>query len=386
MIALLILFLLSNTLLDAETTQSTDNYLFRQITIKEGLSQSSILAILQDQEGFMWFGTGNGLNKFDGYNFTVYINDPYDSTSISDNEIASIYEDSEGYIWIGTIKGILNKFDRTTETFKHFNLDYNKNFKSVLKESYTSYPVTFVRNNDYSVTSISEDKNGNLWVGTWGNGLFRFNKKTNKTEHFYNDPTDPNSLSYNRVSKLITDKDGIIWIGTFGGGLNKLVHDKNTDRYDFFRYEESISDISLSSNDIITVFEDNESNIWIGTYNGGLNKLDKSQKKLPDDKTKFVRYFKKDTNSTNSIMTIIENEEDLWLGTLGAGLISFNPGTNSYMIFKHDPLNDNSLPDNEVVALGKDVSGIIWIGTSLGRGVTKLQTNKRKFRTHRTST
>ncbi len=380
MIVLLILFLISNTLLVAETTQSADNYLFRQITIKEGLSQSSILAILQDKKGFMWFGTGNGLNKFDGYTFTVYLNDPYDSTSISDNEITSIYEDKDGYIWIGTINGVLNKFDRTTETFKHFNLAYEKNFKSILNESYTSYPVSFVRNNDYSMTSICGDEKGNLWIGTWGNGLFRFDKKTNYSEHFYNDPANPNSLSYNRVSKIITDKNGILWVGTYGGGLNKIVINENTDEYSFVCYKEDKSDSSLSCNDIITVFEDSESNIWIGTYNGGLDELDKSQKNLLPDEAKFVHYFRKNDNNTNSIMTIIEDKENLWLGTLGGGLISFDPRTNSYMIFKHDPLNDNSLPDNEVVVLGKDISGIIWIGTSLGRGVTKLQTNERKFK------
>ena len=380
MLILLILFLVSNTLFAIGPTQSTDNYLFRQITIKEGLSQSSILAILQDKKGFMWFGTGNGLNKYDGYNFTVYLNDPYDSTSISDNEITSIYEDKEGYIWIGTINGILNKFDRETETFRHFKLKYDKNFKSILNESYTSYPVTFVRNNDYSITSISGDENGNLWIGTWGNGLFRFDKRTNLSEHFYNNPSNPNSLSYNRISKVIVDKNGTVWIGTYGGGLNKTVYDKRRDKYSFVCYKEGKSNNSLSGNDIITLFEDSKSNIWIGTYTKGLDKLDKDKKNLQPEDAKFVRYFNANRSSANSIMTIIENDNNLWLGTLGSGLISFNPYTNSYMIFKHDPSNENSLPDNEVVALGRDVSGIIWIGTSLGTGVTKLQTNKRKFK------
>jgi ligand-binding sensor domain-containing protein/two-component sensor histidine kinase len=357
-----------------------DDYLFRQITIKEGLSQSSILAILQDKKGFMWFGTGNGLNKFDGYNFTVYLNDPYDSTSISDNGITSLYQDKEGYIWIGTINGILNKFDRTTETFKHYNLDYDKNFKSSLKENYTSYPVTFVRNNDYTITSISEDANHNLWIGTWGNGLFRFDKKTDYSEHFYNNPDNPNSLSHNRISKIISDKNGTIWIGTYGGGLDKIITKKNANGYRFVCYKEGKSNSSLSRNYITTVFEDSESNIWIGTYDKGLNKLDKYQKNLSPNKAKFVRYFNLNKNNTNSIMAIIEDDENLWLGTLGGGLISFDPRMNTYMTFKHDPMSDNSLPDNEVVALGKDASGIIWIGTSLGSGVTKLQTNKRKFK------
>ena len=387
MIVLLILLLLSNTLSAADTPQSTDNYLFRQITIKEGLSQSSILAIIQDKKGFMWFGTGNGLNKFDGYNFTVYINDPYDSTSVSDNEITSIYEDNEGYIWVGTTKGIINKFDQTNETFKHYNLKYDQNFKSVLKENYTSYPVSFVRYDNNSITSISGDKEGNLWVGTWGNGLFRLDKETGHQQHFYSNPNNLHSLSYNRISKIITDKYGITWVGTYGGGLNKIEANqskKNKYDYSFVCFKESKKDHSLSSNNIITVFEDRNGNIWIGTYNGGLSKLERSQKNLPADKIKFVRYLK--TNDklskalSKSIMTIIEDEKKLWLGTLGGGLINFDPFTNTSMTLKHEPMNDNSLPDNDVVALGKDISGVIWIGTSLGRGVTQLQLNKKKFK------
>src|SRR3990170_2215497 len=102
------------------------------------------------------------------------------------------------------------------------------------------------------------------------------------------------------------------------------------------------------------------------------------------DKVKFVRYLK--TNDklskvlTKSIMTIIEDEKKLWLGTLGGGLINFDPFTKTFITLKHEPMNDNSLPDNDVIALGKDISGVIWIGTSLGRGVTQLQLNKKKFK------
>lgn len=382
MVVILILILLSR-LLAAAVTPSINDYIFKQITIKEGLSQSSILAIIQDREGFMWFGTGNGLNKFDGYTFTVYINDPYNPASISDNEISAIYEDTEGYIWIGTIKGKLNKFNRVNETFEQYDLQYDRDFKSNLKESYTSYPISFVRNDDISITSISADKNGNLLVGTWGNGLFRFDKETGYSEHFYNEPNNPQSLSYNRVTKILTDKEGIVWIGTYGGGLNKLITDKNKSSYSFLHFKENKSINSLSCNEVISIFEDKQENIWIGTYKGGLNKLDKSQRNKSPENIKFVRYHT-DRNLNKvpqgSVLTIIEDErENLWLGTLGNGLINLNPNTSSFTVFKHDPLNPNSLPDNDVVALGKDKSGIIWIGTSLGRGITKLQINKRKF-------
>jgi ligand-binding sensor domain-containing protein/two-component sensor histidine kinase len=380
---IVILFLLLSLELFANGIPSADDYIFRQITIKEGLSQSSVLAILQDKEGFMWFGTGNGLNKFDGYNFTVYMNDPYNPSSISDNEISAIYEDTEGYIWIGTIKGILNRFNRANESFEHYHLQYDKNFKSNLKESYTSYPISFIRNDDISITSISEDKNGNLWLGTWGNGMFRFNKETGFSEHFYNEPNNPQSLSYNRVTKILTDKYGVLWVGTYGGGLNKITKDKNNSSYNFVHFEENKSIYSLSCNEVISIFEDSKENLWIGTYKGGLNRLDKNQRNLQPSKMKFVRYLTdKNLNNVpyNSVLTIIEDEkENLWLGTLGNGLINLNPATNSFSIFEHDPLNANSLPDNDVVALAKDGSGIIWIGTSLGRGITQLQVNQRKF-------
>lgn len=377
----IILFLSLSLKLFANGTQSANDYTFKQITIKEGLSQSSILSILQDKEGFMWFGTANGLNKFDGYNFKVYINDPYNSASISDNEISAIYEDAEGYIWIGTIKGILNKFNRENESFERYYLQYDKDFISNLKESYISYPVSFVRNDDNSITSISEDKNGNLWIGTWGSGLFRFNKETGYSEHLYNEPNNPGSLSYNRVTKILTDKYDVLWVGTYGGGLNKITIDENKSSYGIVHFKKNKSIYSLSCNDVISIFEDSEENIWIGTYKGGLNRLDKDQRNLSPAKIKFVRYLNDQRGIPhNSVLTIVEDEkQNLWLGTLGNGLINLNFATNSFSIFKHDPLNPNSLPDNDVVALAKDRSGIIWIGTSLGRGITQLQTNERKF-------
>jgi ligand-binding sensor domain-containing protein/two-component sensor histidine kinase len=375
-----------------EATLTVDDYLFKQLTVRDGLSQSGIRSILQDSKGFLWFGTGNGLNKFDGYSFTVYLNDENDSTSLSDNGISALFEDKEGNIWIGTVGGTLHRLDRTKEEFIRFELNYNPDFKANTGNVLNIYPIAFARNSNSSITSITEDKNGNLWIGTWGNGLFRFNKKTKSSEHFYYDSKDNQCISSNRITKVFADEQGAVWIGTFGGGLNRLItvqngNNKSQGKYSFrfiqFKNNNSYLN-SISSNDIISIFEDASNQIWIGTYNGGLNKLSKEQKYLYPSEAKFTRYSKNSyskpyTLPHNSIMAIIEDEEDLWLGTLGGGLIKFNHKTGAALTFKHDPLNDNSLTDNEVISLLKDKSGIIWIGTSLGRGISQLQINNRKF-------
>ena len=387
MLFLIVFILFSNVLLASENL-TTDDYQFRQFTIKEGLSQSAVLCIMQDRRGFMWFGTANGLNRFDGYNFISYVNNPYDSTSISDNEITSVFEDAQGYLWIGTVKGALNKFNRRTETFEYFYPDSSSEVKISFNESYTTYPISFVRYSNNTITSIAEDKNGNVWIGTWGNGLYRFDKKTKTFEHFYYQSNDPGSLSYNRIIKILIDKKSAIWVGTFGGGLNRIIKVQNKRRtsdysYKFIHYKAGDKNYSISNNDIISIYEDSNSDLWIGTFNGGLNKLSNSQKFVAVDEAKFIQYYSNDSPikiSYKTIMSIVEGSEgDIWLGTLGDGLIKFNSVSNSVLNFKHNPLDENTIPDNDVIALEKDKSGILWLGTSLGRGITQLQINRKKF-------
>jgi len=386
MILLTTILLLVNVALASEN-KSTADYQFRQFTIKEGLSQSAVLSIIQDKKGFMWFGTANGLNRFDGYYFITYVHKPGDVSSISDNVITSIFEDKDGYLWVGTVKGILNKFDRKTEVFEYFYPDSSR-IKAILTEPFTKYPISFIRNDNSSITSITEDKNGNLWIGTWGNGLYRFDKKTEKFEHFINDPQDVLSLSNNRVTKIIIDNKSVIWVGTFGGGLNRVakIQDEKSEtkyRYGFINYKSNESQFSISSNYVLSIFNDKSNNIWIGTYEGGLNKLTDSQKFSKVKETKFIRYFSgNDSNKFpyKTIFTIVDGDENnIWFGTLGGGLVQFNSITNSILNFKHNPMDANSISDNDVIILEKDRSGILWIGTSLGNGINQLQINRKKF-------
>lgn len=381
------LFLLLPIVLSA--FNDTD-YEFKQININDGLSQSMIFAIMQDKVGYMWFGTANGLNRYDGYEFKVYRNNSKDSTSISDNGITSIYEDEDGYIWIGTNEGVLNRFDRKTETFKRFHITDNEDFLLIQPDEYFSYPIIFSRNNNKTITSIAQDETGDLWIGTWGKGVIRFNPNNNKTDYYYRNPADPNSISYNRVTKIIVDQSGLIWVGTFGGGLNRVVKWEDSENEDnsigFYSYQ-MVADYesSLSDDKIVTLFEDESGNIWIGTFGGGINVLGKEEKSLTRDDAQFIM-FENDFGDGNSLcnnnVMAIEKDSDgnMWFGTFGGGLDLYDSSTNEFSHFYNSSDSKNSLADNEIISLFIDRSGILWIGTHLGKGISKLESNKNKFK------
>jgi ligand-binding sensor domain-containing protein len=372
------IFIFSVSLLGKE-----EDYTFKQIKMEDGLSQSTVTSILQDAKGYMWFATPNGLNKYDGYNFTLYTNDPSDSTSISDNSIVSLMEDADGIIWIGTSDGVLNRFNRQTEKFERIYLENSLGLFSRPKIEYYEYPLTFSRFNNASLTSIAADDNGIIWIGTWANGLLSFDKNSKEIKHYFNNPTDKSSLSSNRIAKVIIDEKGTVWIGTFGGGLNKMLHDG--DRI-YFQTFQSIpgNNKSLSDDKVISLYNDDHGNLWIGTFYGGLNFLESNNKYAPDAQNKFIRFqeIKNDTEKLpdNTIMAITgDNLGYIWIGTFGGGLNRYDPETKSFKRFNHDPFSTNSLADDDVLSLWEDRSGTIWIGSHLGEGISKLEMNTLKF-------
>ncbi len=369
-------------------------YQIEQLKIENGLSNSTIFSMLQDKEGFMWFGTASGLNKYDGYKFTVYNHDNSDSTSISDNVITAMLEDENGYIWIGTRNGVLNKFNRETETFENFNIDTSLNEENIPSDDYYEYSIVFSRKNNYSITSIAEDKKGNIWIGTWGKGIIKFDKKHNTHQHFYFDKNDPLSLSYNRITSLLVDDQGNVWVGTFGGGLNRIIKDevvvdkqtgKIKNQITFEHYRNNVNNkYSISDDKIISLYEDRFNSLWIGTFNGGLNKLNNEQKSISPKSARFVKYLYDKSNrfslSNNTIMAITEGQKgELWIGTFGGGLDRYDYASENFVRFIHDPNNLNSIGDNDVLSLLADRSGIIWVGTELGDGISKLSYNAVKF-------
>ena len=317
---------------------------FEHLSMEHGLSHKGVFGIIQDQNGFMWFGTFDGLYKYDGYSYTVYKNDPQDLQSLSDNRISSIIEDQTGVLWVGSYGGGLDKFDRDKETFTRYQ--HNPNDSNSLSEN--------------GIITLCEDRAGVLWIGTYG-ALNKFDREKETFTHYKHNPSDPQSIGINEVLTIYEDRKGVLWIGTNGGGLNKFDREKET----FTHYKHDPSDInSLGNNRVHSIYEDQSGVMWIGTNNGGLNKFDR-------EKETFIHYTH-DPNNSNSISSNFVGDifEDrlgiLWIGTNDGGLNKYDREKGIFTHYKHDPNDPQSLSDNRVLSFCKDKSGILWIGTNVG--------------------
>ncbi|NEO29781.1 MAG: PAS domain S-box protein [Symploca sp. SIO3C6] len=337
---------------------------FKQLTVNQGLSQSCIFAILQDSRGFMWFGTQDGLNRYDGYRFITYKYDQDDLHSLSDNWVNSIYEDHEGFIWVGTDGLGLNKFNYETEQFTRYTDEPNN-------------PNSLDGNR---VLSIHEDKSGRLWIGTAGGGINLFNRQTEQFIHYRHDPDNPQSLSSNTILSIYEDKSGRFWLGTAGGGLN--LFNRQTEQFIHYQHDPD-NPRSLSSNTILSIYEDKSGRFWLGTEKGGLNLFNRQT-------GQFIHYQHDPDNpqsvSDNTINSIVEDSSgNLWLATsswygnnYGTALEKFSPESEEFTHYQHDPYNPKSLSENVIPSLWKSNSEILWIGTGFS-GINKLDLKDNKF-------
>ncbi len=440
---------------------------FEHISLKQGLSQSTVNCILQDQQGFIWFGTFDGLDKYDGYNITVYKNIPGDSTSLSHNWVYSLCEDSSGTLWVGTLGGGLDKFDRKTERFTCFQnipgdsssidndevlslyednkgilwigtknglnkmvsnsdidrkdysdhvrfIHYANNFNAgnnlinanninqiyyednsgglliasnyglerfdTEKESFRHYfPDRLLKNIFGKINTIYIDQFNSMWVGT-NEGLFKINMDDNPPNkdslltfiRYRHDPKDPNSLSDDKITsiKVTTSAlpgENVLWVGT-ADGLNKAVLSENKNNLNggskklyFLHYHHDTNNPnSLSSNSITSIYKDRSGILWIGTVDGGVNKL--YQKKQ-----KFHAYlYNSDQPNgliTDPIRTICEDHTGmLWFGSWHGGLVMFDRQKNKFVRFLTNKNNVNSISSNWVTSIFEDRSGALWIG------------------------
>ncbi len=331
--------------------------IFNRLTIEDGLSQSSIHSIYQDSFGYIWFGTYDGLNVYDGYDFYVFSHNSSNPESLSNNNIYPIFEDSQGILWIGTGGGGLNKFNRENNSFTSFRFD------STIKNSIS---------ND-TVYSIYEDSYGILWIGTRDGGLNIFNRNDNTFTNYRN-VSDISAFLFNKVIYVIfEDSKRKLWIGT-DDGLYKY----NRESGSFIEYKHNPDDKkSISDNVILSIFEDSDKNLWIGTGYGGLNKYITGN-------NSFI-HFKYDpenekTISHDQIRSINEdNGNNLWIAT-NNGLNLLDKDSNSFIRYKNNPVNHKSLNNNLVRSLYKDRSGILWVGTL--DGITSINPEYKKIHTY----
>ena len=328
---------------------------FEHLGTGDGLSQNNVLCILQDSHGFMWFGTRDGLNKYDGYKFTVYKNEPLNPKSISSNFIKDIIETSDGDLWLAILGGGLSHFDRQKNQFTNFT--HNDSSNSI--------------SNNFA-TSVTEDIQGNIWIGT-EMGLNKYDRRSNKFKHFFPIAGDDHSLSDNYIRKIFQDSNHDLWIGTFDGGLN--LYNKRSMNFTRFIHHENEKN-SISCNNIYTLFEDSKKNLWVGTDGAGMDLFDRAGHSF--------RHFKTEENNANgiagnSVFAINEDEENnLLIGTENGGLGTFDVGSGTFHTYRKDAINNESIGGNSIYSIYKDTKKNIWLGT-FNAGVDLVNRDKNKF-------
>lgn len=352
--------------------------------IDNGLTQSSVTGILQDSYGFLWIGTQDGLNRFDGYQFKTYRNNPLDSTSISNNYINSQCEDRNRNLWFGTNIG-LSMFDRNTGKFVNYynipsnnqslsdNRIYNvyedksgtiwvKTLTSLDRfnpstKTFTRYPHyndLFTFSTDVNDCAILEDSKGVLWIGT-KDGLCYFDRKLGMFNRFFHDSNNPKSISNDKVKDIFEDSEGNLWIGT-EFGLN-LLNRKTNDFLKFYSNPNSLN--SFQSNVVNVITQDHTGIIWIGT-DLGFSSYDPK-------KNKFTKHddlvFNGERINSTSITAFCEDRSNiLWIGTF-QGLIKRDLKPLKFKLYSKSPNGESLFSNNLVASILKDHSGNIWVGT-----------------------
>ncbi|MCW8803167.1 MAG: triple tyrosine motif-containing protein, partial [Ignavibacteriaceae bacterium] len=353
--------LLSLLLIPIKSFPQKDKFRFEHLTTGNGLFQNVVYSVLQDSRGYLWVGTQDGLNRYDGYNFKVYKYESGNPNSISHNEVETLYIDKDDILWIGTLGGGLNKYNSETENFISYKADKNNQFS--------------ISSN--LVMAIYEDEEGTLWIGTDGDGLNRFDRNSGQFTSYKHSPMDSSSLSNDKVFAICEDQFGNFWIGTFGGGLNKF--DRTTGKFVHYKHDPN-NKSSLSSDKIHRIYEDNEGIIWIGTYLGGLNKLVAFSEK--DGSPEFVHFISHNFLAPNSlgnntIWAILEDSNGIfWVGTQWG--LNICDKTNIIKLFRDDPRDPENINYSSIYSLYEDESSILWIGTT-GGGLNKLNKNKMDF-------
>ncbi len=331
---------------------AADTYRFERLSLKDGLSQSTVLSILQDSRGFIWFGTQDGLNRYDGYDFQVYRYNRENPGSISHNVIFCMEEDRNGNIWIGTFNRGLNRYDRATNRFTHYLHDPARS---------DSLPNNVVFN-------VYEDAIGRIWVCTQ-NGLGLLDPGSGSFGNYRSRGDDPDSISNNTVTCMLEDHAGNTWIGT-NAGLNRLID--STDQTDI-RFERP-GTWGLPNNVPVTCLAlDSKNQLWVGTLNGVF---------VLSGEQIVHRYRHESGNpgslSDNAVRAISEDGNgNVWIGT-DLGLNILEPQADSFIRLFHDPDNRHSISNDMVSAIYTDHSGVVFVGTQIG-GVNKFDPGKQKF-------
>ncbi len=351
-----------------------ESFNFKNITIEDGLSQSTVETIYQDSKGYIWIGTNDGLDRYNGYEFKHYKHDKYDKNSIANNYIVDIIEDKNGYIWVSTIGG-LSRINPDKDEIKNYyskedrgNLS-NSNLWQLLctkdnrliastidglnvydknKDKFTRILYKEGELPSQYIYSLEEDLYGHIWVGT-DNGLVELDKDLNIVKSYQD------AIGDSDVYNVYDDSKGNIWVCTLDNGLFKINLDDNSVE----NYKNNNSKISIPSNNVRDIISDSEGKLWIAT--------DKGLCTFDYEREEFITYNKKSYQSNSliddEIFCLLKDSSGLiWIGTY-SGISRFNPNSN-FTHFKLDPYEDNSISGNVIHGIYEDDDKTLWIGTN----------------------
>ena len=327
---------------------------FHRMMLDSGLSQSSIISIHQDRHGFIWMGTQDGLNRFDGRRIVTYKTDIDDPRSVSDPNIWCIAEDSGGYLWIGTEGGGFNRYDPYADTFTPYRYD----------------PARRASADHYNVRAVAVDADGGVWLGTLGDGLVYFDPRSESVNEYRHDPNDPTSLPSNDIYSLLIDANGLIWIGSTGG-LTRFSPVVSSMRN--FRNDPS-DPTTLLAGEVYGLSLGASGRLWVGTTTGLC-----SYDPVTDAFTYHALEPNQGTKAHPSPVNAVFEAPDgiVWVGTEHRGLYRLDPRTGLVRNFQNDPQDDYSLSDNDVTAITMDRGGVVWVGTS--NGANRLDSKAKQF-------
>jgi signal transduction histidine kinase/ligand-binding sensor domain-containing protein len=357
------------------------NIRFTHLSTDQGLSQSRVDHMLQDRRGFIWMGTLNGLNRYDGYHFKTYKPEPNNPNSLGGLRVFAVLEDRSGILWIG-VDQELDRFDPATETFTRFRADPDN------RDSPSGY-----------LEHMTQDRDGMLWLAT-RNGLDRLDPASGRFTHYRNDPNDPHSLTSNDVRFVLEDRQGTLWIAA-GAGLDAfdrrtgrvLRHYPNSQQPPLDRILEDHSGMlwlsatrggGLAALDRKTgvftryiwfegwpgtpglrgcaaIHEDQHGMLWLATKPDGLVRFDRARRL-------FTRYRKNpgdptSLNNDNALSLLEDREAGIWVGTDGSGVSRFPAEPSPFTVYRKEPGNPNSLDEENVLSVFEDSQRILWIGT-----------------------
>ena len=382
---------------------------FDHLSISEGLSQASGNAIIQDSRGFMWFGTEDGLNRFDGYEIEVFRHDPDDPTSLADNYVTGLFEDGQKRLWIFFNQpGLISIFDLETERFQRLQHD---------PDDPASLPLSFVNSGD-------KTNDGFSWLGSPRNGVTRIQLKTLSLASVRHDPEDPSSLADDRIAGILTSRAGELWIATQSALHRRLTPSEGPPEGDSERFERfSLDDppTEPGSRRFNNLIEDSDGMLWLGSRGGGLYRFAPSNGQVQifldqgsegsarpiaetgdgtlwvathealvrfDRQTFEIRSYRQDPEDPHSLGSdrvrdfLEDSQGTVWIGTEGGGLNRYDPDLDAFIVYRHQPADPGSLSNDFVRALYEDRSGILWIGT-FGAGIDRFSRDKHKFRLYR---